>query len=383
MSVRIASLLLAGVVGGSALAAAAQAPVGSSQIIAVQGSRVGASVTLGGTVVPRKEVTLSAQVPGRIEFIAGTEGDHFKKGDLLVGIDDDELLAQRRSAMAELASADAQVRNAGVQYSRELIAPQSQSPSTMPGMGMPSLFDQFFTRNMGSVMGKGKPGLERHADLYGIGTQMEQARNAMMRAQSSIQAIDAKLRDARSQAPFDGVIVKKLVEEGDTVQPGMPLLGYADVDSLQIKVEVPARHVSALNKGMVVPAKLDVSDVLVHVRVNQIFPMADVQRHTVTVKLDIPKGAPAAPGMYAEVRIPDPTAPARSLAIVPKASLVRRGSLHAVFVVNDENRTELRLVRKGDEVNRDYVSILSGLKPNERIVSNPRPGMASGWVPQP
>ncbi|GAB6040008.1 efflux RND transporter periplasmic adaptor subunit [Endothiovibrio diazotrophicus] len=383
MSVRIASLLFAGVVGCSALAVAAQAPLSGSQIITVQGSRVGSSITLGGTVVPRKEVTLSAQLPGRVEYIAGTEGDRFKEGDLLVALGDDELLAQRRAAVAEYANADASARNAGVQYSRELIAPQSESPSTMPGMGMPSLFDQFFTRNMGSMVGKGKPGLERHADLYGIGTQMEQARNSMMRAQSSIQAIDAKLRDTRSVAPFDGVIVKKLVEEGDTVQPGMPLLGFADVDALQIKVEVPARHVAALNRGMVVPAKLDVSDVVVHVRVNQIFPMADVQRHTVTVKFDIPQGAPAAPGMYAEVRIQDPTAPARNLAVVPKSALVRRGSLHAVFVINNENRTELRLVRKGDEVDRDYVSILSGLKPNERIIANPQPGMASGWIPQP
>jgi RND family efflux transporter MFP subunit len=205
----------------------------------------------------------------------------------------------------------------------------------------------------------------------------------MLRAQSSINAIDAKLRDSRASAPFEGVIVSKMVEVGDTVQPGMPMLDYADVDSLQIKVEVPARLVSALNKGMVIPAKLDVSDVFVHVRVNQIFPMADLQRHTVTVKFDIPPGAPAAPGMYAEVRVPDPTAPARSVPVVPKSALVRRGSLHAVFVVNEENRTELRLVRMGDEVSRDYVSVLSGLKPNERVIADPRPGMASGWVPEP
>ena len=45
---------------------------------------------------------------------------------------------------------------------------------------------------------------------------MEQARSAMFRAQSEIRAIDAKLRDSKSLAPFDGVIVEKFVEEGDT-----------------------------------------------------------------------------------------------------------------------------------------------------------------------
>ena len=381
MSVRIAPLLLAGLL--ACTTAVARDSVGDAQVITVQGSRVGAFVSLGGTVVPNKEVTLSAQLPGRIEFIAGEEGDHFKEHDLLVGLGDDELLAQRNAALADLANAEAGLRNAGVQYSRELIAPQNRSPNRMPGMGMPSLFDQFFTRNAGDVMGYGNPGLERYTDLYSYGTQLEQGRASISSAQSRIAAIDAKLRDARGYAPFNGVIVSKQAEVGDTVQPGQPLLKFADVDHLQIRVDVPARHVAVLSQGMVVPARLDVSPNLVHVRVAQIFPMADVERHTVTVKLDIPPGAPAAPGMYAEVRIPDPNASVRDLPVVPKSALVRRGSLHAVFVVNNENRAELRLVRKGDDINRDFVTVLSGLRAGERILANPTPGMASGWVPQP
>ena len=68
--------------------------------------------------------------------------------------------------------------------------------------------------------------------------------------QAEIRAIDAKLRDARSVAPFDGVIMKKFVEVGDTVQPGMPLLKYADVEYLQIVVDVPGRLRPGLSEGM-------------------------------------------------------------------------------------------------------------------------------------
>ena len=145
--------------------------------------------------------------------------------------------SQRSAAFAQLAAADAQMRNAGVQYSRELWSPKSSGGPG--GMGIPNLFDQMFTRPAEDFMGHRDRGAERSADLYGASTRIEQARSAMLRAQSEIRAIDAKLRDAKSLAPFEGVIMEKFVEEGDTVQPGQPLLKFADVTWLQIEVDVP------------------------------------------------------------------------------------------------------------------------------------------------
>jgi|GEM_PF-5042634 len=78
----------------------------------------GSTTTIGGTVVPYKEVTLAAQVPGQVNFIAGREGDAIKTGELLVAISDDAIQAQRRAAMAKLFAAEASLRNAHVQYSR-------------------------------------------------------------------------------------------------------------------------------------------------------------------------------------------------------------------------------------------------------------------------
>jgi multidrug efflux pump subunit AcrA (membrane-fusion protein) len=348
----------------------------------VQSRRIGTSVSLGGTVVPYKEVTLAAQLPGRIDYLAGEEGDRYEKGALLAKINDDELHAQRRSAIAELANAETALRTATVQYSREFWAPNSISKSP-GGMGLPSMFDQFFTKPMSSFAGISKPGLERRADLYNQGAAIEQARNAILRVQSQIQAIDAKLRDARSYAPFDGVIVQKFVEVGDTVQPGQPLYKFADIQYLQIRVDVPARLMPGISKGQILPARLDVGDAMVQVRVAQIFPMADPQRHTVTVKFDLPIGAPAAPGMYANVMIPDTNAPKRDLVVVPRSSLVWRGSLPAVYVVDNEGGKELRLVRIGDRVDREHVMVLSGLRPGERILTHPPGAGDRGFDPAP
>lgn len=337
------------------------------------------TISVGGTVIPYKEVTLAAQLPGRVKYLAGIEGDRFKKDDLLVALDDRELLANRNALIAQMSAADAQLRNASMQYQREIFAPRSRSP--VGGMAIPNLFDQMFTRPMENVVGSRSTGAELSADLYASGTQIDQARSAMLRLQAELQALDAKLRDARSIAPFDGVIVRKFIEIGDTVQPGQPLLNYADVEYLQVEVDVPARLRPGLREGMMIHAEIDVGNRRVPVRVAQIFPMADPQRHTVKVKFDLPQGV-AEPGMYAKVLVPDFAAPARANPVIPASAIRYNGSLPAVYVLDEGGTPQLRLIRVGEPVPGGLITVLSGLRPGERILADPPPGLAAGWATQ-
>jgi len=385
---RITSLLggafASAVMGLCSPAALAQGgPAAGSQIVTVQASSIGSSVALGGTVVAYREVTLTAQIPGRVEFLAGTEGDRFKADDILVAIDDDDLLAQRRSAVAQLSNAQSAISNAQVQYQRELWSPQSRSISRSGGMGMPNMFDQMFTQPFAQSFMPGNVGgdrwVDRQADIHGFGTQLTQAHNQALAAQSQIEEIDAKLRDTRSFAPFDGVITRKMVEEGDTVQPGQPLLEFADLTYLQVEVDVPVRLMPGLKKGMLIPARLDVGNVRVDVRVAQIFPSADPVRHTVTVKFDLPMNVPGGPGMYAEVMVPDISTGVSSVPVIPDSAVLWRGSLPAVYVATDDDKAELRLIRLGDYVGSHEVAVLSGLQIGERIYVSPPGGAAPGW----
>ncbi len=351
-----------------------QQAMGGPPIVTVQAGTVGSQVTIGGTVVAYKQVTLTAQIPGRVEFIAGKEGDSFKKDEVLVAIDDDDLLAKRQAAVANLNAAQAAIANAQLQYNREIYSPQSKSITRSGGMGMPMMFDQMFTQPMSGIMPGNVGGdrwVDRQADLGSYGTQLSQAQSNYQAARSQIDEIDAKIRDARSFAPFDGVIVKKFVEEGDTVQPGQPLLEIADMTYLQIQADVPSRLVRNLKKGMIVPAKLDVGERDVSARVAQIFPTADAQRHTVTVKFDLPVGTPGGPGMYAEVVLPDSNVEAGRVPTIPDTAVIWRGSLPAVYVVGKDGKPSLRLIRLGGYVDGHYVSVLSGLSVGERIYATP------------
>lgn len=341
-------------------------------IITVGVASHGGAVILGGSVIPLKEVTLAAQMPGRIVNIAGEEGDKFAAGTELVKINDDDLQAKKSAAEAQLASAQNAMQNAQVQYNRELWNPRVYNPRPMAGMGMPSMFDGFFDDNSFMPGSNGNKSIERHADLVTQGTQVASARSHITEAESGLRTINAKLRDTEAIAPFDGVIMKKMVEIGDTVQPGQPLIVFSYSKFLRIQAEVPARLMPGLKKGMVVPARLDVGNTLINARVAQISPVADSKQHTVTVKFDLPEGVPGGPGMYAEVMIPDVSSPSRALPVVPLAAIQKKGSLPSLLVLDSENKPKMRLIRIGEVIDENSVTILSGLKPGERILVRER-----------
>ena len=352
---------------------------GNPDLYVVTSREVGARATLGGTVVPHREVTLAAQLPGRVVYVIGEEGTRFRQRAVLVALGDDELLAQRNAAIADMNNALYAMRNSQVQYDRQLFSGK-RSPDTGMGMGLPNMFDQFFTRPMGDMMGVGNTGVERRAEVLGAVSTVEQARTQVTRARARIQQIDSKLRDTRSIAPFEGVVTKKFVEVGDTVQPGQPLVKIANDKRLQVRVDVPARlmHGDVIKVGETVPVKLDVGNKLIDAEVAVVFPVADAQRHTVTVKLDLPEDSGARPGMYAEVHVPDASVPQTALPWVPKTAVLWRGSLPAVFVETPDNRKELRMIRVGGSDAQGY-TVLSGLNEGERIYARPMPGSVSGW----
>ncbi len=345
------------------------AQVQADNIVTVGVAPHGGYVILGGSVVPLKEVTLSAQTPGRVVSIAGEEGDEFSAGTELVKINDDNLRAKKSAAEAQLNSAQNAMQNAQVQYNRELWNPRVYNPRPMAGMGMPAMFDGFFDNNDFMPGNDGNKSIERHADLVTQGTQVSSARSQIAKAESGLRAIDAMLRDTKAIAPFDGIIMRKMVEIGDTVQPGQPLIVFSYSKFLRIEVNVPARLMPGLSKGMVVPARLDVGNTQVNARVAQIAPIADNKQHTVTVKFDLPEGVPGGAGMYAEVMIPDVSSPARALPVIPKSAISKRGSLPSVRVLDENNVPSMRLIRTGIEIGDDTIVVLSGLEPGERILT--------------
>ena len=334
---------------------------------------------VSGSVAARKSVVLSAQMPGRITAILGEEGDRFKKGDFLVKINDDELLARRQTAVAQFTSASIAVNNAGVQFNRQ-ISSRSTSNRAPGGMGMPGMFDQLFTNPMADMMGTRDYDVERGADIFASRAQLDQAHQALQQASAQIQQIDTKFRDTLSIAPFDGVIVKKSIEVGDTVQPGQPLLIYEDISELQILADMPSRLVKSLREGQDLSARIDGINTEIEVKVSKIFPTSDPVRHTTRVKFSLPVTTDVSPGNYAEVWIPVSKGASKKRFLVPSSAIVARGGLPTIFIVNQQNQVELRLVRVGRLLSSGEVVIDYGVSETDRVLDKPPAFVTSGYV---
>jgi len=144
---------------------------------------------------------------------------------------------------------------------------------------------------------------------------------------------------------------------------------------------VPARLIIGLAKGQYVDVKLDIGNVHTKARVAQIYPVADSKKHTVTVKFDLPEGTPGGPGLYAEVTINDVTSSRKPMPVIPKDAVIRRGSLPSVYVLDEDNKARMRLVRLGIDFDDTRVTVLSGINPGDRIISSPPKNIRSGWSP--
>ncbi len=352
----------------------------AAEIVTVTKSASGTQTVLGSTVVPFKEVTVTAQVPGKVIFLAGDVGSKFNKGDVLVKIDDSQLLAKRNTLWAQITSAQAALKNSKAQYQRELVSPRSKSITGMPGMGLPSMMDIYFTRPFYDMMGDQDTDYNRYSDLVNSATGVSQAESQLMMAWSQLNELNTKIKDTVSVAPFEGIIMAKMIEVGDAVQPGQPMLKYGFVKYLRLKADVPSVLVPSLKKGMSVPVRIgNIGQTMA--KVSQIYPVADPSRHTVVVKFDLPVGVLASPGMYAELYLPD-TGSGNTVLTIPKTALIQGRSLPTVLVADEANKTtSLRLVRIGSEQGNGRVAVVSGLKEGERIINNPPTGASSGWYP--
>jgi multidrug efflux pump subunit AcrA (membrane-fusion protein) len=339
----------------------------------VTGMSLDKRALLGGVVISSSQVNISAQVPGDVLSVSGREGDMFSKGDLLIVLEQDTIKAQRDSAYAEIASANESLRNAGVQYSRSIVSPNS---SSMFG-GMPSMFSMF-TDPMLQMSGQGNPEFDKFAKRTTRFTEYQQAKNRLKQAELKLKQTEDRLKDANISAPFDGVIIEKNVSTGDVVQPGSVLMRFANIKNLQVEVNIPSRLIRSLKLEKQYRIKLDIANTVVNAKLSQVYPIADDTKHSVKVKFDLPGGVPVIPGAYAEVELFEENT-GNLMPIIPERAIIWRSSLPSVFVIDPKTtRTELRFIRLGEQIGGDKKSVLSGLKIGEKIVTNPNILMVSG-----
>ncbi len=192
-------------------------------------------------------------------------------------------------------------------------------------------------------------------------------------AQGALDEANAMMTYTTILAPFDGVIVRKLADQGDLATPGLPLVEIENPHRLRLEAEVPEAAANRIQLGNTYQVTIAAAQVHTNAPVSEIAPSANPFSRTVLVKLDLPRVPTLHAGQFGRVTIP--TGEKRAI-IVPASAVVTRGQLEFVFVVSGKT-AGMRMVRSGGHT-AGGVELLAGLTDGEHVVTDRADSLRDG-----
>ena len=336
-------------------------------------------VSASGEIKPKKNVNISAQVPGRIIKIAVEEGQEVKTGDFLLKLESIQYEANAdrdrnfiQAAKADLIQSTARLLRDKNAYERQKKLYEEQLISKDQLESAKASFDV------------------SQAQLNAIRFQIKQA-------EASLKSTLDNLNKTVFNSPINGMITSLKVEEGETAiigtmnNPGTVLMTIADLSIMEVEVEVDETDVVGVKLGQEANIRVDAyPDTVFQGKVTEIGSSAlekvsgsvstqEAKDFKVVVTLENPSQR-LKPGLSASADII--TAQKKSVLAVPISALVLRDRAAAagdrpdakkeeegVYTV-DNGRVKFSIVEKGISGGMN-IEITSGLKEGQDIVSGP------------
>jgi membrane fusion protein (multidrug efflux system) len=154
-------------------------------------------------------------------------------------------------------------------------------------------------------------------------------------------ALLAKARESAGdysvEAPWNGVVSKVLVKDGDFVAPRTPLLEMYAPASLVIRFAVPETQATQVFKGMPVTVHLDAHpDKDFQGRISRVYPDLDTKSRTRTVEAKLDYPIALIPGMFARLKLPLQTV-AEATVVPREAVTVTPNGERIAFVIKEES----------------------------------------------
>jgi RND family efflux transporter MFP subunit len=297
-----------------------------------------------GVLEANMDVTLMAEVGGRVERIFKELGDDCERDEVLLVLEQD-------SYKISLAQAKASLRHS------EVMLDQAR-------------------RNLARVTQLQEQGIAPAAEF-------DEAQSASGAAEASVQAARAGLRAAKRnleetsvRCPFSGRVAECMVDVGDTVGPSVALARLVNVDQLKVTVSVSAAQLAQLRIGQRVSlADPDLPGSAVEGRVSRLGVAADPETKTFPVEIVTPPGATALrPGQIVEAVCE--FAVDEDVLVVPVEAVSTVGGKTTVLVVSDgmATRTPVELGPKFD----GRVIVNGGLEPGAEVVTVGGDGLDDG-----
>jgi RND family efflux transporter MFP subunit len=339
--------VLAGCTNERRAATAPPETLSNVSVIAVQKTTVPDWLEAVGTVRATQTSQVSSQLMGNIVEIRAHEGDRVQRGQVLAVLDDaqarsgtDQATAALNGAEKEVSAADSDfaLAEATLKRYQQLYEKKSVSPQE---------FDEIKARYQST---------EARRDM---------ARAGQVQANAGLTQARTSLGYTRIHAPFAGVVTEKKVDAGTLASPGMPIFTIEDTRSYRLEVTVDESELRLVRVGQVSSGTIDaLGNVQLPGKVVQIVPAADPASRSFLVKVELPADVRLRSGLFGRARF---SRGERSALLIPRTSLVERGQLQGVYVLDANQIAGLRYVTLGKSTG-GQIEVLSGLQDGEKLV---------------
>ena len=327
-----AAALLAGCGGPRAPAVATAAAALASVVIEPQ--RVPVERRLDGIIEAVNQGTVAAQTSGRVAAIFYDVNDFVPAGAVIIRLRSTEQHAGLAEAQAALSEATAREGEAQTRHRR--IADMYQR-KVVPRAALD----------------------EATANRDAAVARLNAARAALESAKEGVSYTEVR-------APYAGVVSKRLVQVGETVSAGTPLMSGLSLQFLRVTVDIPQSIVDQVRR--IKQAAVYIDGRRIEATKVTIFPEASAPSSTFRARLELPENAADLyPGMF--VKVGFVTGEATRL-LVPNRAIVERSEVTAVYTVDPDGRASMRQVRLGDHFG-DRTEVLAGLQAGDRVALDP------------
>lgn len=327
-----------------------------------------------GTVRSKTTTVISSKIMGAVTSLRVVEGDRVRAGQLLIEIENRDAAAQLQKAQAGLREAEesltevdqsieaAKSARAAADAGRQLAQATYNRYQTL--LERKSISQQEFdeVRAKRQVADAEAERAERMLQM--MTAKRNQVRARIDQAKADIANAQVYVGYGRIYSPINGLVTAKTTELGSTAAPGAPLLTIENGDSYRLEANVEESKFGRIRRGdraLVTIDSLGLRDV--EARVDEIVPTADPSSRSYVVKVDLPGRELIRSGVYGTARF---AMGKKESVLIPEKSIVRRGQLVGVYVVDDSGAAHLRLIRTGKRYG-DSLEALSGVNAGESI----------------
>lgn len=315
-----------GLMGENSAPATPSAPTGYNPKIPVSGvivspQRIDNKISVTGSIVANESVELKSEISAMVEKIHFKEGTEVRKGELLVSLDDDEIIAQLEK----------------MRYTLQLMKQR-----------------EFRQRSL----------LDKEAisqEEYDISL------TELNTVASDIKILQIKYQKTKIRAPFDGTVGLRYISVGSYLTPNESIVMLFSIDPAKIDFSVPEKYSKKVKVGDEIQFITDAMESPRSGKIYALEPQVDIETRTLRMRALSPNpDRSLLPGQFAKVELIFSTL--EEALMVPTEAVIPELGGHKIYISRG-GTVESKVVEVGIRT-ESQVQVVSGLQPNDTIITS-------------